>query len=83
MHFCKALRLCTGRRARRESRGIAVLFLDHGTRKGWGVSVMLRPLFTPGKDAVPIVQEAGLVLGPVWTGAKNLAPYRNSIPGPR
>ena len=30
--------------------------------------------FTPGKDPVPIVQEAGWVAGPVWTGAKNLAP---------
>jgi len=32
------------------------------------------PLFTPGKDAVPIVQEAGWVPVPVWTGAENLAP---------
>ena len=27
----------------------------------------------PGKDPVPIAQEAGWALGPVWTGAKNLA----------
>ena len=32
------------------------------------------PLFTPGKDPVPIVQEAGWALGPVWTGAENLTP---------
>jgi hypothetical protein len=32
------------------------------------------PLFTPGKDPVPIVQEAGWAPGPVWTGAKNLIP---------
>ena len=32
------------------------------------------PLFTPGKDPVPIVQEAGWAPGPVWTGAENLAP---------
>jgi len=39
--------------------------------------------FTPGKDHVPIVKEAGWVPGPVWTGAENLAPpHRNSIPGP-
>jgi len=43
----QALRLCTGRTAHR------------GTRRGWGVSVTPRPLFTPGKDPVPIVQEAG------------------------
>ena len=30
--------------------------------------------FTPGKDPVPIVQEAGWVPGSVWTGAENLAP---------
>jgi hypothetical protein len=29
--------------------------------------------FTPGKDPVPIVQEAGWVPGPVWTDAENLA----------
>ena len=28
---------------------------------------------TPGKDLVPIVQEAGWASGPVWTGAENLA----------
>ena len=26
----------------------------------------------PGKDPVPIVQEAGWAPGPVWTGAENL-----------
>jgi hypothetical protein len=31
-------------------------------------------LFTPGKDPVPAVQEAGWAPGPVWTGAENLAP---------
>ena len=29
--------------------------------------------FTPGKDPVPIVQEAGWASGPVWRGAENLA----------
>ena len=69
----QALRLCTGCKGHRGSRGIAILFLDHGTRRGWGVSVTPRPLFTPGKDPIPIVQEAGSVPGPVWTGAENLA----------
>ena len=45
--------------AHKWSRGIALLFLDHGTRRGWGVSVTPGPLFNPGKDPVPIVQEAG------------------------
>jgi len=77
----QALRLCTGRTAHRGSWGIALLFHDHGTRRGWGV-VTPRPLFTPGKDPVSIVQEAGWASGPLWTGAENLAPYRDSIPGP-
>ena len=65
----QALRLCTGRTAHRGSRGIALLFHDHGTRRGWGVNVTPRTtLFTPGKDPVPIVQEAGWTPGPVWTG---------------
>jgi len=45
----QALRLSTGRTAHRGSRGIALPFLDHGTRRGWGVSVTPRPLFTPGE----------------------------------
>ena len=47
----QALRFCTGRTAHRGSRGIALLFHDHGTRRGWGVSVTPRPLFTPGERA--------------------------------
>jgi hypothetical protein len=35
---------------------------------------MPRLLFIPGKDPVPIVQEAGWAPGPVWTGAENLGP---------
>jgi hypothetical protein len=35
---------------------------------------MPRPLFTPGKDPVSIVQETEWALGPVWSGAENLAP---------
>jgi len=60
--------------AHRVSRGIALLFLGHSTRRGLGVSVTLRTLFTPGKDPVPIVQEAGWAPEPVWTGVENLVP---------
>ena len=66
----QALRLCTGPTAYTGSRGIALPFQDHGTRRGWGVSVTPLPLFTPGKDLVPIVQEAGWAPWPVWTGAE-------------
>jgi len=78
----QALRLCTVRTAHRGSRGIVLLFHDHGTRRGRGVSVTPRPLFTPTKEPVPIVQEAGWAPGPVWTGAENRVPHRYSIPGP-
>ena len=70
----QALKLCTGRMAHRGSGGIALPFLDHGTWRGWGVSVTPRLLFTPRKDTVTNVQEAGWAPGPVWTGAENLAP---------
>jgi len=64
--------------AQRVGRVIAVLFHDHGTRRGWVVSSMPRLHFTPGKDPVPIVQEAGWAPGPVWTGGKS-RPHRDSI----
>ena len=38
----------------------------------WVVNATPRPYFTPGKDPVPIVQEAGWASGSVWTGAENL-----------
>ena len=43
------------------------------------VSSTPRPHFTPGKDPVPIVQEAGWAPGPVWTGGKS-RPHRDTIP---
>ena len=66
------VRHCTGTEVlyrHRRSRDIALLFLDHGTRRGGRVSSTPRPLFTPGKDPVPIVEEVGWVPGPIWTGA--------------
>jgi len=68
--------------ARRGSRGIALLFHDHGTRRGRGVSVTPRPLFTPEKDPVPIVEEAGWAprAGPDRCGKS--CPHQDSIPGP-
>ena len=60
--------------AQRVGRGIALLFHDRGTRRVWVVSSTPRPHFTPGKDPVPILQEAGWAPGPVWRGAENLVP---------
>ena len=62
-----------------EVRGIALPFHDRGTRRGWVVSSTPRPHFTPGKDQISILQEAGWVPGPVWTGGKS-RPHRDSIP---
>ena len=50
----QALRLWTGCTAHRGSRGLAVIFHGHGTRRGWGISVTPRPLFTPGKTRYPL-----------------------------
>ena len=60
-------------------RGIALLFHDHGTRRGWVVSSTPRLHFTPEKDPAPILQETGWAPGPVWTGGKS-CPHRHSIP---
>ena len=65
--------------AQRVGRGVVLLFLDRGTRRGWVVSSTPRPHFTPGKDQVPILQEAGWAPGQVWTGG-NSRPHRDSIP---
>ena len=57
--------------AQRVGRGVALLYHDRGTRRGWVVSSTPRPHFIPGKDLVPILQEAGWPPGPVWTGGKS------------
>jgi len=55
----QALRLCTGPAAHRGSRGIAVLFLDHGTR--WGEGSASRPgrSLPPGKTRYPLYRRLG------------------------
>jgi len=55
----QAVRLWTGRTAHRGRRGIALLFLDHGIKRGWGVSVTPRPLFTPGNTRYPLYRRLG------------------------
>jgi len=65
--------------AQRVGRVIVLLFHDRGTRRGWVFSSTPRPHFTPGKDPVPILQEAGWAPGPVWTGGIS-RPHRDSIP---
>ena len=55
----QALRLCTGRTAHRESRGIAVLFLEHDTRRGEGSASRLGRSLSPGKTRYPSYRRLG------------------------
>jgi len=59
--------------AQRVGRGVAVLFYDRSTRRGWVVSSTPRPHFTPGKDPVSIYRMLG---GPQGRSgrAENLVP---------
>ena len=74
----QALRLCTGRTV---YRGIALPFLEHGTRRGWGVSVTPRPLFTPGKTWYPLYRRLCGPHGRSGQVRKISPPPRHSIPG--
>ena len=47
---------------------------------GWSTPRLGR--FTPGKDPVLIVQEAGWAPGPFWTGCGKSRLNRDPIPGP-
>ena len=58
---------------------IALLSFTLGARWGWVVNDTPRPLYLRERLGV---QEAGWAPGPVWTGAENLTPHRDSISGP-
>jgi len=64
--------------AQRVGRGIALLFHDRGTRRGWEVSSTPRPHFTPGKDRVPILQEAENLV-PTGIRSRTLHPVAQSL----
>jgi hypothetical protein len=55
----QALRLCTGRMAYRGSRGIALLFLDHGIRRGEGSASRPSRCLPPGKTRYPLYKRLG------------------------
>ena len=57
----QALRLCTGRSAHRASRVIALLFLDHGTRRGEGSASRPGRSLPPGKTRYPLYRR---LIGP-------------------
>jgi hypothetical protein len=56
--------------AQRESWGVTVPF-NFGTRWGWPINAMPRPLNPQERDLVPTIQEAGWAPWPVWTVAEN------------
>jgi len=65
--------------AQRVDRGIALLFLGPWHQMGDVCQPHAPAALTPGKDPVPILQEAGWAPGPVWTDGKS-RPHRDSIP---
>ena len=65
----QALGLCTGRTAHRGSRGIALPFHDHGTRRGEGSASRHGRSLPPGNTRYPLYRR---LCGPAWIGAENL-----------
>jgi len=55
----QALWLCTGRTAHRGSRGVALLFLDHGTRGCEGSASRPGRSLPPGKTRYPLYRKLG------------------------
>ena len=55
----QALRLCTDPTAHRGSRGIALLFHDHGTRRGEGSASRPGRSLPPGKTRYPLYRSLG------------------------
>jgi len=82
--YCKKIKWSLYRPgvAQRVGRGIALLFHDRDTRRGWVVSSTPRPHFTSGKDRYPFYRRLG---GPQGRSGRagNLVPtgiYFFSIP---
>ena len=82
MYLVQALWLCTGCTAHRKSSGIALLFLDHGTRRTWGGQRHALVVLYPRES--PIMHCTGGWKGPRAGldryGKSRL--HRDSIPGP-
>jgi len=55
----QALRLCAGRTVHRGSRSIALLFLDHGTRRAEGSATRPGRFLPPGKTRYPLYRRVG------------------------
>ena len=55
----QALKLCTGRTGHRGSRDIALLFHDHGTRRGEGSALRSGHSLSPRKTRYPLYRRLG------------------------
>ena len=62
----QALRNCTGRTAHRGNRGIALLFHDHGTRRGEGSASRPGRILPLRKTRYPLYRRLGGPQG--WSG---------------
>jgi hypothetical protein len=78
----QALMFCTSHVARRGCRGIAVLFHDHGTRRGEGSALHPGRSLPPGKTRYPLYRRLGGPQGRSGQVRKISPPHRDSIPGP-
>jgi len=58
----------------------STLFLDLGTRMGWGVSVTPRPLSTPEKTRYPLYRMLGGHQD--RSGLRKISSHQDSFPGP-
>jgi len=59
VHPCTGTEALYGRTAQRRSRGIALLFLDHGTRRGEGSASRPGRSLPPGKTRYPLYRRLG------------------------
>ena len=78
----QALRFCTGRTAHRGSRGIALPFRDHGTRRSGGSASLPGHSLPPGKTRYTLYRRLGGPQGRSGQVRKISTPNRDSIPGP-
>lgn len=52
---------------------VTALLLHLGAGWSWPVNAIPRPLYPQERHLVPVVQDAGWAIGPVWTGVEILA----------
>jgi hypothetical protein len=61
-------------KAQRAGRTTALPIHNLVAKRGWVVNAQPWLLYHQERDQIPIIQETGKTLGPVWMGIENLAP---------